>query len=90
MLQPSVHILQYFHYDRISIPNRIVHGTPIKKDLTFPISIPTHMIILGKHRTTGNLGIYPAEEAINKQGSKKDFCYTLITSSHRLGMYGLH
>lgn len=61
-----------------------------KKDLTFPISIPTHMIILGKHRTTGNLVIYPAEEALNKQGSKKDFCYTLITSSHRQAMYGLH
>ncbi len=61
-----------------------------KKDLTFPISIPTHMIILGKHKTTGNLVIYPAEEALNKQGSKKDFCYTLITSSHRLGMYRLH
>jgi len=50
-----------------------------KKDLTFPISIPNHMIILGKHRTTGNLVIYPAEEALNKQGSKKDFCYTHIT-----------
>jgi hypothetical protein len=48
------------------------------------------MIIRGKHRTTGNLVIYPAEEALNKQGSKKDFCYTLITSSNRLGMYGLH
>jgi hypothetical protein len=34
--------------------------------------------------------IYPAEEALNKQGSKKDFCYTLITWSHRLGMYRLH
>lgn len=48
------------------------------------------MIILGKHRTTGNPVIYTAEEALNKQGSKKDFCYTLIASSHRLGMYGLH
>jgi hypothetical protein len=31
MLWPSVHILQYFHYNRISIPNRTVHGTPIKR-----------------------------------------------------------
>jgi hypothetical protein len=60
-----------------------------KKDLTFPISIPNHMIILGKHRTTGNLVIYPAEEALNKRGSNLFFWYTLITSSHRLGIYGL-
>jgi hypothetical protein len=41
------------------------------------------MIILGKYRTTGNLVIYPAEEALNKQVSKKIFA--IPSSPHHTG-----
>jgi hypothetical protein len=30
--------------------------------------------------------VSPAEEALNKQGSKKDFCYTLVMQARRAGV----